>query len=104
MGNRPQVIRIGDLSDARLDAYTRLTERELRSVLEPERGIFIAESAKVIEGYRYVDMWAENISKEELAKTIGQPVHTVPQVLIDQTPIGGFTEFDRYVRDHALLA
>ena len=49
MGNRPQVIRIGDLSDARLDAYTRLTERELRSVLEPERGIFIAESAKVIE-------------------------------------------------------
>ena len=62
------------------------------------------ENAKVIEGYRYVDMWAENISKEELAKTIGQPVHTVPQVLIDQTPIGGFTEFDRYVRDHALLA
>ena len=51
-----------------------------------------------------MDMWAENISKEELAKTIGQPVHTVPQVLIDQTPIGGFTEFDRYVRDHALLA
>ena len=61
------------------------------------------ESAKVIEGYRYVDMWAENISKEELAKTIGQPVHTVPQVLIDKTPIGGFTEFDRYVREHALL-
>lgn len=61
------------------------------------------ESAKVIEGYRYVDMWAANISKEELAETIGAPVHTVPQVLIDQTLIGGFTEFDRYVRDNALL-
>ena len=37
------------LDDERLDAYARLTERELRCVLEPERGIFIAESAKVIE-------------------------------------------------------
>ena len=44
-----RVIRVDDLSDARLDAYARLTERELRSVLEPEKGIFIAESAKVIE-------------------------------------------------------
>ena len=37
------------LDDSRLDVYARLTERELRSVLEPEKGIFIAESAKVIE-------------------------------------------------------
>ena len=43
------VLHIDTLEDPRLDAYTRLTERELRSVLEPEKGIFIAESAKVIE-------------------------------------------------------
>ena len=43
------VVRIDAIADPRLDAYTRLTERELRRVLEPERGIFIAESAKVIE-------------------------------------------------------
>ena len=43
------VIRINDLTDERLDAYTRLTELELRCRLEPEKGIFIAESAKVIE-------------------------------------------------------
>ena len=43
------VIRIDALDDPRLDAYMRLTERELRCVLEPEKGIFIAESAKVIE-------------------------------------------------------
>ncbi len=43
------ILRIDTLDDPRLDAYTRLTERELRSVLEPEKGIFIAESAKVIE-------------------------------------------------------
>ena len=43
------ILPITSLDDERLDAYTRLTERELRSVLEPEKGIFIAESAKVIE-------------------------------------------------------
>ena len=40
---------IQTLEDERLAAYTKLTERELRSVLEPQKGIFIAESAKVIE-------------------------------------------------------
>lgn len=44
-----QVQHIADLGDPRLDAYARLTERQLRSVLEPEKGIFISESAKVIE-------------------------------------------------------
>ena len=44
-----EIIRIDSLADPRLDAYTRLTERELRCVLEPSKGIFIAESAKVIE-------------------------------------------------------
>ena len=43
------ILSITSLEDERLDVYTRLTERELRSVLEPEKGIFIAESAKVIE-------------------------------------------------------
>lgn len=57
-----------------------------------------------IAGQRYVDMHAEGITKADLAKTVGQPVHTVPQVFVDQTPIGGFTEFDRYVRDQALLS
>ena len=33
----PEIIHIDSLDDSRLDAYTRLTERELRSVLEPKR-------------------------------------------------------------------
>ena len=55
-----QLIRIESLEDKRLDAYTKLTERELRCVLEPEKGIFIAESAKVIE--RAVDAGLEPVS------------------------------------------
>lgn len=41
--------RIESLEDPRLDCYARLTELQLRNRLEPERGIFIAESDKVID-------------------------------------------------------
>lgn len=37
------------LEDPRLDAYARLTDVQLRNRLEPELGVFIAESPKVIE-------------------------------------------------------
>lgn len=42
------IIQIESLKDRRLDAYVRLTEVQLRNRLEPEKGIFIAESEKVI--------------------------------------------------------
>lgn len=43
------IIRIEDFSDPRLDVFVRLTGAQLRSRLEPERGVFIAESPTVIE-------------------------------------------------------
>ena len=39
---------IDTLEDPRLDAYARLTDVQMRNKLEPEQGILIAESAKVI--------------------------------------------------------
>lgn len=42
------IIEISDITDERVVAYTRLTERQLRNKLEPERGMLIAESPKVI--------------------------------------------------------
>ena len=42
-------VEIESLDDPRLDAYARLTEAQLRNKLEPEKGIFIAESIKVIQ-------------------------------------------------------
>ena len=42
------IIEITDLSVPELAPYTRLTEAQLRNKLEPEKGIFIAESPKVI--------------------------------------------------------
>lgn len=44
-----QVIRIESAEDTRLDAYVRLTDRQLRSKLEPEKGVLIAESRLVVE-------------------------------------------------------
>ncbi|WP_241159155.1 TrmH family RNA methyltransferase [Adlercreutzia sp. ZJ141] len=43
------VLHVSTLDDPRLDAYARLTEAQLRNKLEPEKGLFIAESGKVIE-------------------------------------------------------
>lgn len=43
-----QIIEITDLSIPELAPYTKLTESQLRNKLEPEKGIFIAESPKVI--------------------------------------------------------
>ncbi len=43
------IIEITDLCDPQLEAYTRLTEAQLRNRLEESKGIFIAESPKVID-------------------------------------------------------
>ena len=43
------IIEVPTLTDPRLDVFARLTEVQLRSKLEPEKGLFIAESDKVIE-------------------------------------------------------
>lgn len=42
------ITEITDLSAPELDLFLRLTEAQLRNRLEPEKGIFIAESPKVI--------------------------------------------------------
>ena len=43
------IIDIRDFSAAELDVYARLTEGQLKNRREPEKGLFIAESPKVIE-------------------------------------------------------
>lgn len=43
-----QIIEITDIQLPELDIFAHLTEAQLRSKIEPDRGIFIAESPKVI--------------------------------------------------------
>lgn len=42
------IITITDFNHPELDVYARLTEAQLRNRLEPEKGVFIAESLKVV--------------------------------------------------------
>ncbi len=44
----PNIVEVTDLTRPELAVFTRLTEAQLRNRLEPEKGIFIAESPKVI--------------------------------------------------------
>ena len=42
------IIELTSLDAPELDVYARLTQAQLRNRLEPEKGLFIAESPKVI--------------------------------------------------------
>jgi glutaredoxin 1 len=50
--------------------------------------------------FRYIDINEEGITKADLEKTVGKPVETVPQIFLDQTHIGGFTEFEAHAKEH----
>ena len=56
----PNIIEITDIAALELDVFTRLTEAQLRNHLEAEKGIFIAESPKVIT--RALDAGCEPLS------------------------------------------
>ena len=45
----PNIIEITDFAAPELDSYARLTEGQLLNRHEPDKGVFIAESPKVIE-------------------------------------------------------
>ena len=60
----PNIIEITDFHAPELDPYARLTHTQRRNRLEPEKGIFIAESPKVIDraldaGYKPVSLLME---------------------------------------------
>ena len=60
----PNIIEITDFHAPELDPYARLTQNQLHNRLEPEKGIFIAESPKVIDraldaGYKPLSLLME---------------------------------------------
>ena len=44
----PNIVEIHDIHAPELDVYARLTEAQLRAKQAPEKGLFIAESVKVM--------------------------------------------------------
>lgn len=47
--------------------------------------------------YQYIDIYRQGLSKEDLAKRLGKPVRTVPQILHGDKYIGGYTELRSYL-------
>ncbi len=71
----PKYIEITDLSAPECEVFTNLTEHQLRNKLEPEKGIFIAESPKVINlaldaGYELLSVLTEKKCLEGCAKDL----------------------------------
>ncbi len=87
-------IEIDTLSHPGLDVYANLTEAQLRNRLEPDKGIFIAESPKVINvalasGYQPISILCEKRHVKgdaaELIKQCGDiPIFTGKRELLSQ--------------------
>ncbi len=85
------ITEITNLDDKALDVYLRLTEAELRSKLEAEKGIFIAESTRAIEvalnmGIEPVSMLMEERHAYGSAKHIIERAGDIP-VYVGKTEI-----------------
>lgn len=82
----PNIIEITDFLAPELDVYARLTENQLINRHEPEKGLFIAESPKVVEraldaGYTPVSLLLEKKhilgeAKDVIARCGDIPVYT----------------------------
>lgn len=77
------IIEITDFSDSRLDVYARLTEAQLMNKEFPEKGMFIAESPKVISraldaGYEPVSFLMEKRHIDGEGKPILERMSGVP--------------------------
>ena len=86
------IIHLHSLDDPALDVYARLTEAQIRNRLEPEKGVFIAESPKVIRlaldaGFKPVSFLMEQKHIEGNAKDLllrcpDIPVYTGERALL----------------------
>ena len=95
-----EIIEITSLTDPRVSMFSQLTEAQLRMNLEPEQGLFIAESPKVIRvaldaGWQPVALLAEEKHLTGDASDIARrlfsrvPIYTGTRTLLSQ--LTGYT-------------
>ena len=95
----PNVIEITDFASPELDVFARLTEAQLRNRLEPEKGIFIAESPKVIAraldaGCQPLSLLMERRQIDAQAREILARCPEVPVYTADRDLLAGLTGFE----------
>ena len=95
----PNIIEITDFHAPELDPYARLTQNQLRNRLEPEKGIFIAESPKVIDraldaGYKPVSLLMERKQITGPAAGILSRCDDAPVYTADREMLAELTGFE----------
>lgn len=86
-----KIIEVTDLNRPELAVYAELSERQLATIYEPEEGLFIAESPKVIEraldgGYEPVSFLAEKGQLAEAEEILNRmedvPIYVAPDEIL----------------------
>ena len=95
----PNIIQIHDASLPELDVFSRLTEAQLRNKKEPEKGLFIAESPKVIEralnaGYEPVALLMEQKHITGDAAGIIARCGEIPVYTAEREVLAGLTGYE----------
>ena len=95
----PNIIEITDFHAPELDVFARLTEAQLRSRLEPEKGVFIAESPKVIAraldaGCAPKALLMERKHIEGQAKDLIARCGEIPVYTADRETLAGLTGYE----------
>lgn len=95
----PNIIEISDLSVPELAVFSKLTEAQLRNKLEPEKGIFIAESPKVIStallcGFKPVSMLMERKHIDGQARDIISRCGDIPIYTADRYVLSALTGYE----------
>lgn len=92
------IIEITDIEAPELDVFARLTEAQLRNRLEPEKGIFIAESPKVIAvaleaGYKPISLLMERRHIDGDGKAITDCCGEIPVYTADREVLESITGY-----------
>nr|WP_326183849.1 RNA methyltransferase [uncultured Oscillibacter sp.] len=94
----PNIVEITSLTQPELDVFARLTEAQLRSRMEAEKGVFIAESPKVISraldaGYQPLALLMERRHIEGQGRDIIARCGDIPVYTADRALLAGLTGY-----------
>ena len=95
----PNIIVISDFSAPELDVFARLTEAQLRNRQDTEKGLFIAESPKVIQralhaGYQPVSLLMEEKHINGQARELLSQCGDLPVYTADRQTLANLTGYE----------
>lgn len=99
---------ITTLEDPRLDVFMRLTEIQLRNKLEPQKGIFIVESDKIIvraldAGYEPLSLLIPDHKRDAMQALIARIEASAPDIPVFVAPANDIKQLTGYELTRGIL-